>query len=81
VDGVVSSAMAGAAKPDSALFEAALRTAGVAAERTLHVGDSVSKDVEGARAAGIAAVLLDRGRARPEVEPRIESLAELPGLI
>jgi putative hydrolase of the HAD superfamily len=81
VDGVVSSAMAGAAKPDSALFEAALRTAGVAAERALHVGDSLSKDVEGARAAGIAAVLLDRGRARPEVEPRIESLAELPGLI
>ena len=81
VDGVVSSAMVGAAKPDPALFEAALRAAGVTAERALHVGDSLSKDVEGASAAGIAAVLLDRRREHPEARPRIESLAELPGLI
>jgi putative hydrolase of the HAD superfamily len=81
VDGVVPSAMVGAAKPDPALFEAALRMAGVAAEHALHIGDSVSKDVEGARAAGIEAILLDRARERPEVGPRIESLAELPGLI
>jgi putative hydrolase of the HAD superfamily len=81
VDGVVSSAMAGAAKPDPALFEAALRVAGVAPDRALHVGDSLSKDVEGASAAGIAAVLLDRSGEHREVAPRIETLAELPGLI
>jgi HAD superfamily hydrolase (TIGR01509 family) len=80
VDGVVPSATVGAAKPDPALFEAALRVAGVAAERALHVGDSLSKDVAGASEAGIAAVLLDRARERPDVAPRIESLAELPGL-
>jgi 2-haloalkanoic acid dehalogenase type II len=81
VDGVVSSAMVGAAKPDPALFEAALREAGVARGRALHVGDSPSKDLDGARAAGIAGVLLDREGERPELTPRIETLAELPGLI
>ena len=81
VDGVVSSAMVGAAKPDPALFEAALRVAGCAPDRTLHVGDSRSKDVAGAAGAGVAAVLLDRAREHPRERPRIESLAELPGLI
>jgi len=80
VDGVVSSAMVGAAKPEPALFEAALDLGGCPAERALHVGDSVSKDVEGAARAGIAAVLLDRHRARPDAPRRIESLTELPGL-
>ena len=81
VDGVVASAMVGAAKPEPALFEAALEVAGAAPDRALHVGDSLSKDVEGAAGAGIAAVLLDRGGAHPAVTPRIEALAELPGLI
>ena len=81
VDGVVSSAMVGAAKPEPALFEAALRLAGRPADRALHVGDSLSKDVTGAARAGIAAVLLDRDGARPGEARRIESLAELPGLI
>jgi putative hydrolase of the HAD superfamily len=80
VDGVVSSAMAGAAKPDPALFEAALDLAGCPPERALHVGDSVSKDIEGARCAGIAAVLLDRAGNHPGEPRRIETLAELPGL-
>jgi putative hydrolase of the HAD superfamily len=81
VDGVVASATVGAAKPEPALFKAALRVAGSPADRALHVGDSLSKDVAGAERAGIAAVLLDRDGARPDVAPRIESLAELPGLI
>jgi putative hydrolase of the HAD superfamily len=81
VDGVVSSAMVGAAKPEPALFEAALELAGCPAEQALHVGDSLSKDIAGAAAAGIAAVLLDRDGAEPNAPRRIESLAELPGLI
>jgi 2-haloalkanoic acid dehalogenase type II len=81
VDGGVSSAIAGAAKPEPALFEAALRAASCAADRALHVGDSLSKDVAGAARAGIAAVLLDRDGAHPDEPRRIESLAELPGLI
>lgn len=60
VDGVVSSAEVGAAKPAPALFEAALARAGVPAGRALHVGDSIGGDVEGALAAGLRAVLVVR---------------------
>jgi putative hydrolase of the HAD superfamily len=81
VDGVVSSAMVGAAKPAPELFEAALAVAGRSAANALHVGDSPSKDVDGASQAGIAAVLLDRDGERPAAVARIETLAELPALI
>jgi putative hydrolase of the HAD superfamily len=85
VDGVVSSAKVGAAKPAPALFEAALEVAGCPPERALHVGDSLTKDVAGAAAAGVAAVLLDRDGKSPRdaggAVARIESLAELPALI
>jgi putative hydrolase of the HAD superfamily len=49
---VVSSAEAGAAKPDPAPFELALERLAVAPRRALHIGDSAADD-EGARAAGI----------------------------
>jgi putative hydrolase of the HAD superfamily len=52
-DTVVTSARAGAAKPDPAIFELALRELGVRPERALHVGDE-AVDEEGARAAGLA---------------------------
>jgi putative hydrolase of the HAD superfamily len=51
-DTVVTSARAGAAKPDPAIFELALRELGVGPERALHVGDE-PLDEEGARAAGL----------------------------
>jgi putative hydrolase of the HAD superfamily len=60
LDGVVTSAGAGARKPDPAIFDRALALAGAPPERCLHVGDSLQEDVAGARAAGIEAVLLDR---------------------
>ena len=63
LDGVVVSAVAGAAKPSPAIFNDALALAGAAAEDCLHVGDSLAEDVAGARAAGIEAVLLDRDGA------------------
>jgi len=85
VDGVVSSALVGAAKPDPALFEAALAAAGSERDRALHVGDSPSKDLAGAGRAGIAAVLLDRDGARSaqgeSAVATIASLEELPRLI
>ena len=90
VDGVVSSAAVGAAKPDPRLLEAALALAGVGAAHAVHVGDSLAEDVGAARAAGVAAVLLVRGaggRARdggeavPAGVPVIGSLQELPALI
>jgi putative hydrolase of the HAD superfamily len=60
VDGVVTSAGAGARKPDPAIFEAALDVAGTLPAEALHVGDTREEDVDGARAAGIEALLLDR---------------------
>jgi len=78
VDGVVTSAGAGARKPSPVIFRQALGLAGTTAERATHVGDSLSEDVGGARAAGIAPVLLCRGGEQgPPGVRTIASLAEL----
>jgi putative hydrolase of the HAD superfamily len=50
---VVTSAEAGAPKPDPRIFRLALERLGVAPARALHIGDSEA-DEEGARAAGMA---------------------------
>jgi len=76
VDGVVSSAEAGAAKPDPAPFLLGLELAGASPEQALHVGDSVERDVLGARATGMEGVLLDR-----EGGGGIRSLGDLTRLI
>src|SRR5919201_3021325 len=60
LDGVVSSAVAGARKPEPAIFESALELAGCSADEALHVGDTAEEDIAGARAAGIRALLIDR---------------------
>jgi 2-haloalkanoic acid dehalogenase type II len=60
LDGVVASAAVGARKPDPRIFEAALDVAGCAAADALHVGDTPEEDLEGARAAGIRTLLIDR---------------------
>jgi putative hydrolase of the HAD superfamily len=52
-DTVVTSARAGAAKPEPAIFELALRELEVRPDRALHVGDEPI-DEEGARAAGLS---------------------------
>ncbi|HXB66437.1 MAG TPA: HAD-IA family hydrolase [Solirubrobacteraceae bacterium] len=63
VDGVVTSAEVGHAKPARAIFDAALGLAGSSPARTVHVGDSIEHDVCGALAAGIKPVLLRRDGA------------------
>jgi HAD superfamily hydrolase (TIGR01549 family) len=86
VDGAVTSAQVGLFKPAPEIFAAALTCVGAAACDTVMVGDSYRDDVEGALAAGLAAVLLDRGGHRAlEADgleaPVIASLAELPALL
>jgi putative hydrolase of the HAD superfamily len=79
VDEVVSSAEVGAAKPDPALFRAALSALGCEPSEAVHVGDREDNDVRGAEAAGIRAVLLRRGAdSRP---PAIAGLAELAAVL
>jgi putative hydrolase of the HAD superfamily len=80
VDAVVTSAELGVAKPDPAIFAHALELAGgVPAAEALHAGDDVAADVEGARAAGIAAVLVARDGERPP--PGVRTITTLDGLI
>jgi putative hydrolase of the HAD superfamily len=81
VDGVVASAVVGSAKPAPEIFRVALDVAGVAADEALHVGDSLTSDVEGAGAAGVRAVLIARRGGGPEGVEAIRSLEQLPSLI
>jgi len=92
IDGAISSAEAGVAKPDPALFAAALALVDARAEDAFMAGDSVETDIAGAQAAGIAPVLVARaaggglgsfgaGRAAPAGVPTLPSLAGLPELV
>ena len=75
-DFVVTPAEAGAAKPDSAIFELALRTAGALPENVVHVGDDPMRDVAGAAAIGLRTVWMNPegrpwpGERRPGAEIR-----------
>ncbi len=60
LDAVITSAATGARKPDARIFAAALAAVGCDPAEALHVGDSVTEDVAGARSAGIRALLIDR---------------------
>lgn len=81
LDGAVSSAVVGAAKPDVAVFEAGLELAGCSAAEAVHVGDSVANDVEGARAAGVRAVLVQRDGDPPAGVEAVRSLRELSAIV
>ena len=79
VGAVVISAELGVAKPDPAIFRAALDRLGARAADAMHVGDSVEADVAGARAAGLEAVLVTRnGGPTPD---GVRVVASLDGLL
>jgi putative hydrolase of the HAD superfamily len=81
VDGVVTSAEVGVAKPSPRVFQRALSVAGVEAGEALHVGDTADNDLKGAAAAGVRAVLLQREGDPPPGVETIGSLRELRGLL
>lgn len=81
VDGVVTSAEVGAAKPEPRVFERALALVGASPAEALHAGDKVDNDVEGAAALGMRAVLVQREGDPPAGVEAIRSLAELPALL
>lgn len=74
---IIVSCEVGFTKPSPVIFEQALRALGAPAAAVVHVGDSLREDVEGARAAGLRALHLDR--KAPRGDDRIQSLRELPG--
>lgn len=83
LDATLTSAEVGAAKPDPAIFARALEAAGgVAPGAALHVGDSPEADLDGARAAGLGAVLVVRdGEPAPDGVRAIRDLSALPALL
>ncbi len=78
LDFVVSSAAVGTAKPHPDIFRFALARADLSPHDVAYVGDSYVADVLGARAVGIAPVLLDRDGNAPAVDcPVVSSLLDV----
>jgi putative hydrolase of the HAD superfamily len=82
-DGIVASALLGVEKPDPRIFEEALRIGGVRKERVVHVGNDPVADIQGAAAAGIDTVLVDREGdiGAPEASFIIPDLNGLPEIV
>jgi HAD superfamily hydrolase (TIGR01509 family)/HAD superfamily hydrolase (TIGR01549 family) len=77
-DFVIVSSVVGIAKPDPRIFELAVAEAGHPPHRLLYVGDHVGDDIEGARGAGLDAVLIDRWDQHSDALcPRVSSLEDL----
>ncbi|HXF97336.1 MAG TPA: HAD family hydrolase [Gaiellaceae bacterium] len=81
VDALVGSRSHGRIKPHPSIFVAALEALGVGPAEAAMVGDSYEDDVEGARALGMRAILVDRDGRYPGAEDRIDSLLALPAAL
>ena len=80
VDAWISSGTHGKVKPSPTIFRAALELLEVAPEAAVMVGDTIADDVEGARAVGMRAILLDRD-GRYDVEEKLADLLQLPAAL
>ncbi len=79
---IVVSGEVGVAKPDPRIFERALESLGVTADRAAHVGDTLSSDIEGAIAAGVRPVWLNRkGESSDYRGLEIRSLGDLRSIL
>jgi putative hydrolase of the HAD superfamily len=81
VDAAVSSGKHGKTKPHPAIFRAVLELLAVEPAEAVMVGDSVEDDVEGARAVGMRAILLDRDGRYPNIEEKLVDLRALPAAL
>ncbi|KEQ26678.1 HAD family hydrolase [Paenibacillus tyrfis] len=84
-DHVIVSSEVGVEKPDRAIFELALRQAGVRAEECCYVGDNYYDDVVGCREVGMECCLINRfgrtGIEEVQHEPVLASVQELPAYL
>ena len=75
----------GRSKPHPAIFESAAEQLGVEPSEMLHIGDREDKDVRGAKALGMKAILFvgvrDRGRDGTAADAVCERAADLPEII
>ena len=81
VDVALGSRAHGWTKPHRTIFEAVLRELDVAPEEAAMVGDSPEDDIDGARALGMRAFLVDRENRHPEREDRLPTLYALPAAL
>jgi putative hydrolase of the HAD superfamily len=81
VDAIVDSRSHGRVKPHPTIFQAALDALEVDARDAVMVGDSLVEDIEGARALGMHAILVDRDERHPDVEQRLTDLYGLPAAL
>jgi len=76
-DAVVLSYEVKCAKPSPEIFRIAAEKLGLRPEEVLFVGDTTETDYEGAKRAGMQAVLLDREGKHEEVRERVRNLREI----
>jgi putative hydrolase of the HAD superfamily len=82
IEFVVDSQRVGVEKPDPRIFHIALERLAIPAARALYVGDILSVDEVGSRAAGMPFVLIDPwGDYATGGTPSVRSIAELPAWI
>ena len=86
VDFVIISEEFGVAKPDPAIFDEALRQAGVDAGEAVFIGDSAEFDMAGALARGIPAIWVNGQRlpwerGEPEPDRQVLSIGEVPAIV
>jgi putative hydrolase of the HAD superfamily len=77
VDAVLTSRLHGKTKPHETIFRRMLELLEVDAADAVMVGDTVTDDVEGARAVGMRALLVDRQGLYPEAPDRLSGLRGL----
>lgn len=81
VDAWISSRVHGKVKPSPSIFRAALDLLGVEAPAAVMVGDSPLDDIDGARALGMRAYLIDREARFPDRDDALPTLLALPALL
>lgn len=80
-DAALSSKVHGKVKPHPTIFRAVLERLDVEPENAAMVGDSPEDDLEGARALGIRAFLVDREGIHPDAPDRLPDLFALPAAL
>lgn len=80
--GIITADMVRAHKPHPRLFQKALEASGCTVDEVVHIGDSMTSDVNGANAVGIKAILVDRdGKYGASGIPAAKNLLEALGMI
>jgi putative hydrolase of the HAD superfamily len=76
-EAIIFSGEVGFEQPNPAIFNAALEALGLRPSSVVHIGDRVIDDVEGAAAAGIRALLLDRADNEGDVADLVAAAERL----